>query len=163
MWRGSGELGITASVQPVHVIDDMDLADRLLGDRGAFMYNFRSLADAGALLVFGSDAPVADPNPFLGMHAAMCRQRPDRMRMGNWYEAESVSLVQAIHAYTLGPARAAGWQDTIGSIEMGKRADIIALDRNLFAISGSNVESDEIAGTQVELTMFDGKIVYARL
>ena len=156
-------LGITASVQPVHVIDDIDLADRLLGERGARMYNFRSLLEAGALVAFGSDAPVANPSPLLGIHAAIYRQRPARMQRGSWYEAESVLLEQAIYAYTMAPARATGWQEIVGSIELGKRADINVLDRNLFEIAQSDVVGDEIADTKVDLTMFDGHIVHSRL
>ena len=65
------QLNITASVQPIHATDDLDVSDRLLGARGAHMYNFRSLLESGALLAFGSDAPVADPNPFLGFPASI--------------------------------------------------------------------------------------------
>ena len=76
------QLGITASVQPIHATDDMDTADLFLRERGAHMYNFRTLFASGALVAFGSDAPVSDPNPFLGFHAALTRQRPERMGTG---------------------------------------------------------------------------------
>ena len=85
------------------------------------------------------------------------------MTDGTWYEDESISLEQAIYAYTMGPAVAAGWQDDIGSIELGKRADIIALDRDLFEIVDSQVLSDEVSGTKVDMTMFGGVITNSNL
>ncbi|MFN2201266.1 MAG: amidohydrolase, partial [Caldilineaceae bacterium] len=163
-----GALGITASVQPVHIIDDIAIADRILGERGAHMYNFHSLLSSGALLAFGSDAPVADPNPFLGIHSALYRRQPDQMEKGAWYPAETISLEAAIHAYTMGPAHATGWHHEIGSVELGKRADIIALDRNLFELVGTDTvdaaSADAgIADTEVELVLFNGEIVHEDL
>lgn len=153
-------LGLTASVQPIHVTDDMDMADRVLGSRADRVYRFRSLADSGALLALGSDAPVSDPNPFLGIHAALYRQRPERMSRGAWYADEKLNLAQAIEGYTLGAARAAGWAETIGSVSPGKRADLIVLDRDLFSLAESGDPGREIADTEVLMTFFDGELVY---
>ncbi len=155
-------LGITASMQPIHATDDMDTADRFLGGRGAHMYNFRSLLESGALLVFGSDAPVADPNPFLGFHAALVRQRPERLPASPWYANERISLAETVYAYTLGAARAAGWERMIGSLTPGKLADLIVVDRDLFAVEAAGNVGREIADTQVEMTVFGGEIVYRR-
>lgn len=154
------QLKVTASVQPIHATDDMDTADLLLGERTRHAYAFRSLLDSGALLAFGSDAPVADPNPFLGIHAAVLRQRPERAGMPAWHPEERVSLEAALHAYTLGAARAAGWQKVIGSLTPGKRADLIVLDRDLFALVEEGITGREIADTQVVLTLFGGEIVW---
>jgi hypothetical protein len=151
---------ITASVQPVHAIDDMETAERVLGSRADRVYNFQSLAQSGALLALGSDAPVADPSPFLGLHAAVCRQRPGQMALGPWHGEQALTLPQAIYGYSLGAARAAGWHETIGSIQPGKRADITVLDRDLFAIVDVGVTGSEIADTQVVMTVFDGRVVY---
>jgi predicted amidohydrolase YtcJ len=153
-------LNITASVQPVHVIDDMVTADFVLGWRANRVYNFHSLLESGALLVLGSDAPVADPNPFLGIHAALYRQKPDNMAAGPWYGDQCLTLAQTIEGYTLGAAKAAGWEQVIGSITPGKRADLIVLDRDLFALESAGVSGSEIADTQVLLTLFDGRIVH---
>jgi len=165
------QLGITASVQPTHLIDDMDTADLLLGARGQHTYPFRTLLESGALLALGSDAPVADPNPFLGIHAARYRQRPTRMTDGAWYPHQCLTLEQAIYGYTLGAARAAGWQTIIGSITPGKCADLIVLDRNLFTLAehgvrgakmrGAKMRGAEMADTQVEMTLFNGAMVFA--
>lgn len=156
------QLGVTASVQPIHVIDDMDTADRFLGERGAHMYNFRSLIESGALVAFGSDAPVADPNPFVGIHAALVRQRVERLPAPPWYAGECITLAQAIEAYTLGAARAAGWERTIGSITPGKRGDLIVLDRDLFALTLEEINAGAVAQVFPVLTVFDGRIVYRR-
>jgi predicted amidohydrolase YtcJ len=156
------QLGITASVQPIHATDDIDTADLFLGARGANMYNFHALFASGALVAFGSDAPVADPNPFLGFHAALTRQRPERMARGSWYGDERVTLEQTIFAYTLGAAQAGGWDKVIGSLIPSKLADLIVLDRDLFALSAQGVTGREVADTQVDMTVFGGEIVYTR-
>ena len=154
------QLGITASVQPIHATDDMDTADLLLGARTAHMYNFRSLLASGALLALGSDAPVADPNPFLGFHAALVRQRPERAERPAWHGAERIGLKETILGYTKNAAQAGGWADTIGSLEAGKRADMIVLDRDLFELTRQGFQGREVADTQVAMTIFDGEIVY---
>ncbi len=153
-------LNLTASVQPTHALDDMETADLLLGERAAHTYTFRALLDAGARLAFGSDAPVADPSPWLGLHAAVVRQRPERAGMPPWYGAQRITLDEALHAYTLAPAEAAGWQRTIGSLRIGARADLILLDRDLFALSSEAVAAGALAQAQVRLTLFDGAIVW---
>ena len=151
-------LGLTASVQPIHVLDDMDTANRLLGKRAVNSYRFRSLAESGALLALGSDAPVADPNPFLGIHAAVTRQLPDRMSEEPWYGRERLTLEQSIFGYTMGPALASGWHQTIGSISRGKKADMIVLDRNPFELVADGIAGDELADVDVRMSIFDGKI-----
>jgi predicted amidohydrolase YtcJ len=153
------QLNITASVQPIHLTDDRDLTDRYWGDRAANTYAFRSLLQAGARLAFGSDAPVADPNPFLGIHAALVRRRPHDTR-GSWQPQEMLGLEEIIYAYTLGAAQAVGWEATIGSLTPGKRADLIVLDRDLFELAKQPRNVDEIAGAQVLATCFDGDFVY---
>jgi len=102
----------------------------------------------------------ADPSPFVGIQAAVCRQRPEQMAAGPWYGSEALSLEQTIQGYTMGAARAAGWQETIGSIAPGKRADITVLDRDLFAVVESGVGGREIVDTRVVMTVFDGRVVY---
>lgn len=155
------KLGITASVQPIHATDDMDTADLLVGPRGAHMYNFRTLRDLGTLCAYGSDAPVADVNPFLGMHAGLTRQRAERMEQAPWYPDERISMADVIHGYTKGAAQAAGWDSVIGSIWPGKRADLIVLDRDLFDLADRGITGDELATAKVELTIFDGEIVHS--
>lgn len=156
------QLNITASVQPLHITDDMATADHVLGRRADRVYRFRSLADSGALLALGSDAPVADPNPFLGIQAAVCRQKAAAMTAGAWYGAERLTMAQTIAGYTIGAAKAAGWDEISGTIKPGKLADLIVLDRDLFALEEKGITGAEIAETEVLLTVFDGRIVYEK-
>jgi hypothetical protein len=156
------KLNITASVQPLHVLDDMETAERLLGSRADRVYRFNSLLTSGALLALGSDAPVADPNPFRGIHAAVCRQQPDQMTAEPWYGAERLTMAETIEGYTLSAAKAAGWDEISGSITPGKLADLVVLDRDLFALEAAGIKGSEIVETEVVLTIFDGRIVYKR-
>lgn len=152
-------LDITASVQPLHAPDDRDVADRFLTERTGFTYAFRSLLDAGTRLAFGSDAPVANPNPWWGIYAAVCRQRADSNR-APWHPEQAVTLPEAIHAYTMGAAEAGGWARAIGSITPGKRGDLIVLDRDIIALAEHPKLRPRIADATVLLTVFDGDIVY---
>jgi predicted amidohydrolase YtcJ len=157
------ELQVTASLQPGHVLDDMDTAQAYLGQRARLAYRFGGLARSGALLAFGSDAPVSDVNPFYGIHGAVCRQRPERMEQGAWYPEERLSMQQTLEAYTVGAARAAGRDRLTGSLERGKRADLVVLDRDLFELERQGIRGSEVADTRVLLTMFDGEIVHREL
>jgi predicted amidohydrolase YtcJ len=149
------QLGVVASVQPVHILDDWHVADRVWGPRARYAYAFRSLLDHGTQLAFGSDAPVASLNPLLGIQAAVTRQGRDGEPADGWYPQERLTVAEAIHGYTVGPARLAGKDDRQGSISPGKWADLVVLARNLFEIP-----PDEIAATEVALTVFDGQVVY---
>ena len=147
------KLGITASVQPIHATDDMIAVERLWGARGVNSYPFRRLLDSGAILAFGSDWPVADVNPFAGIHAAVTRQRRNGSPAGGWYPAERLTVEEAIAAYTIGPAQAIGRSHIEGRLAPGYFADIIVLDRNLLTI-----EPEAIAETKVEMVVFNGEV-----
>ena len=150
-------LKVVASVQPLHVPDDIVVHDQYLGEKAAWVYTFRSLMEAGVPVIFGSDAPVSDPNPLWGIHAAATRQRQDGTPAGGWYPEERISVDQAVRAYTLAPALATGQGHLLGSISPGKLADLIVLDRDIFSI-----DTQEIASAQVDLTVFDGRVVFER-
>ena len=154
------ELGVTASLQPVHILDDMDTADAYLGERSKDTYRLGSLHRSGALLAFGSDAPVAEINPFHGIHGAVVRQRPDRLDQPSWQPQELLDLETTLRAYTIGAAQAAGWDRLTGSLVPGKKADLCVLDRDLFKVVEGEIKGDEITSTQVIMTIFDGKIVH---
>lgn len=154
------ELDLTASMQPIHAPDDRELAERLLGERTRTTYTFRSLLDAGTRLAFGSDAPVANPNPWWGIYAALCRKHVDDNERPPWHPEQAITLPEAIHAYTLGAAQAGGWARTIGSITPGKRGDLIILDRDIFALAQHPETIADLAHTKVLMTLFDGAIVY---
>jgi len=148
-------LPVVASAQPIHVTDDVPLSDVALGDRARFCYPFRHMLDAGVHLAFGSDAPVADPNPFWGMHAAVTRQKRDGTPAGGWYPEQRVSVAEAVWGFTMGAALASGQGADLGTISPGKLADLVVLDRDIFAIEPAGIHK-----TQVIMTVFDGRVVY---
>jgi predicted amidohydrolase YtcJ len=150
-----GPLGLVASVQPLHLTDDMDMIDRACGSRARWAYAFRDLLNAGTVLALGSDCPVASPNPFWGIHAAVTRQRRDGTPNGGWYPEQKLSLAEAIWGYTMGAAVASGQESDLGSLTPGKLADLIVLDQDIF-----EVPPEQIHETKVVMTVFDGRIVY---
>ncbi|MCO6453090.1 MAG: amidohydrolase [Caldilineales bacterium] len=149
------EMAITASVQPIHCTDDITNADRFWGERGRNTYAFRSLLDAGTLLAFGSDAPVANPNPWLGISAAVTRQRTDGTPTGGWYPEQRLSVAESVRAYTVDAAATIGQAHQQGRIAPGYLADVIVLDRDIFTCA-----PDEIANAAVEMTVIGGRIVH---
>jgi predicted amidohydrolase YtcJ len=149
------ELGVVASMQPIHCTSDMPVARRLWGERCRYAYAWRSLLDHGAALAFGSDSPVESMDPWAGIHAAVTRQRADGIPAGGWYPEERITVEEAVRAYTLGAAYAAGETHLKGSIEEGKVADLIVLDRDIFQVT-----PQEILGTQVQMTVLGGEVVY---
>lgn len=123
------ELDITASMQPIHATSDMEMATAYWGERTAYSYAPKSQIDQGALVVFGSDAPVESPNPWLGIHAAVTRQRVDGTPgPDGWHPEGRVSFHQALTAFTVNPARAAGREKSQGKLVPGYWADLIVLD-----------------------------------
>jgi predicted amidohydrolase YtcJ len=150
-------LNVVASVQPIHVVDDMAMVEQSVGLRGRFTYAFRDLLEAGVPLALGSDCPVADPNPWWGIHAAVTRQRRDGNPPGGWYPAQRLTVAEAVWGFTMGPAQASGRSDELGSITPGKLADLVVLDRDILTI-----EPMEIADAQVVMTVLGGQVVYRR-
>jgi predicted amidohydrolase YtcJ len=152
------KMGIVASVQPIHATDDYIQADRLWGARGANCYNFRSLLNSGAVVAFGSDCPVADPNPFLGIYAAVTRQRKDGLPEGGWYPDERLTVAEAVYAYTVAAHQVVGRDNILGRIAPGYLADMIVVDRDIFT-----VPPREIVDTVVEWVVFDGELISPHL
>jgi predicted amidohydrolase YtcJ len=148
-------LGLVASVQPSHVIDDMAMVDQACGERARWTYAFRHLVDAGTVLALGSDCPVASPNPFRGIYAAVTRQRHDGTPPGGWHPSQRLTVAEAVWGYTVGPAHASGQVAQQGSLTPGKLADLIVLDRDILTIP-----PEDIADASVWLTVFNGQIVY---
>lgn len=153
--RRLGRLGVVASVQPIHVPDDFPMIERSAGPRGQWAYPFRDLLAAGVPLAFGSDCPVADPNPLWGIHAAVTRQMREGTPSSGWYPHQRLSVAEAVWGFSMGAALVSGREAELGSITPGKLADLVVLDRDIFEI-----EPMEIAQTQVVMTVFSGKIVF---
>jgi predicted amidohydrolase YtcJ len=142
-------LGVAASMQPIHATSDRRMADAALGDRVATSYAWRSILDSGALLAFGSDAPVEDPNPFLGIHAAVVRSSPGDDPAPPWVPEQRLSLPEALAAYTTGPARLAGRPHRGGRLAAGCYADLIVLDADPFQTRSERLHALEPAATMV--------------
>jgi predicted amidohydrolase YtcJ len=150
-------LGIVACMQPLHATDEIELWNRYLGPDFSHGYCFRSLIDQGAQVVFGSDCPVSDPNPFWAIHAAVTRRRRDGTPPGGWFPEQCITVTEAVRAYTLAAALACGRESELGSLVPGKLADLVVLDRNIFEI-----DPMEIHRTSVDMTIFDGSIAFER-
>jgi len=151
------DLGVIASIQPSHCIDDMRWAEKRIGDRVKHSYLFNSFVKANVHIAFGTDWAVEPLNPMLGLYAAVTREFPEGGPAGGWFPDEKITLAQAIEFYTLGAAYAE-FQETIkGSIQVGKLADLVVLDKNLF-----EAPPREILTTKVDLTLLAGKVVFKR-
>lgn len=151
------ELGVIASMQPVHIPGDIPIAERYWGARSRDAFVTRSFLDAGVPLCFGSDAAVETLDPMKGIWAAVCRQRWDGTPEQGWYPAQRLSVAEAVHAYTLGAAYASGEEALKGSIQPGKLADFTVLDRDIF-----QVPTDEIRDVHVAMTILNGEVVYEK-
>ncbi|MGW3954898.1 amidohydrolase [Streptomyces sp. NPDC004752] len=147
-------LGIIASMQPVHCTSDMDLVDSLLAEQDLSSYAWRAMLDAGVPLAFGSDAPIEHPNPFAALHAAVTRTRPDGTPSGGWQPEQRLSVAEAITAHTLGPAHAAGEEQTKGVLALGRLADLIAVDTDPYV--------DVLPTTRVLTTVVGGEVRWQR-
>jgi hypothetical protein len=149
-------LNVALCVTPANMVLDMNLIDSAVGEKGKWTYAFRQLIDTGVPVMFSSDCPVCDPDPLLGIHAAVTRQRIDGTPKGGWYPDSRVTVAEALKAYTSTPA-AVHNSDDIGTIAPGKRADLAVLSGNLLVNSPSHLPE-----IWVEMTLFDGRIVHRR-
>jgi hypothetical protein len=151
------KLGVIASMQPYHAIDDGRWAGTYIGRRVRTTYAFRSLLDAGATLAFGSDWYVAPPTPLEGIYAAVTRRTLDDRNPGGWVPEEKITVEEALRAYTVHAAFAAFDEARRGTLAPGRLADFVMLDRNLFEIA-----PEEIRHVQVALTVAGGRVVAGR-
>lgn len=147
------KLKLVASMQPIHALADMDAVDLLWGERGRNAYVFGDVSRKGIPYAFGSDAPVESPNPFIGIHAAVNRSRPGESRV--WYPEQRLTLSQAIHGYTAGPAMVAGHGSLGGQLVPGAFPDLILLDQDPF-----QMDSYELYSLRPLATMVAGSWVH---
>ena len=128
-----------------------------VGERGEHYWPTRSLLDSGALIAAGSDWPAAvpDENPWVGIEALVTRADPRHETPGTLWKEQAVTLPEALRIFTFNGARALRLERQTGSLEKGKSADLIVLDRNLF-----RVPIGEVGGTKVQMTLFEGRVVY---
>ncbi|MCC7032791.1 MAG: amidohydrolase [Acidobacteria bacterium] len=155
-----GPLGVVASLQPAHGVPpsaDDPWAANLGPERASRGWMSHSLAKAGATLAFGSDWPVADLDPLVGIFVAVNRTDTDGEPEGGWIPDERLLLEDAIKAYTASAAWASFDEQRKGTIETDMLADIIILSEDLFALPPGRLLEAEVVTTIV-----DGKVVYRR-
>lgn len=151
------QLGVIASMQPIHCTSDIEAADALWGPRCALAYAWRSVRDSGATLAFGSDAPVETMNPWRGIHAAVTRQRPGGHPEGGWHPEQRIGVEEALWAYCVGPAIASGEQREKGRIAPGALADLAVL-------TGDPIRSApaELHAITAAMTIVAGRVAFER-
>ncbi len=152
------QLGIIPSMQPTHATSDQNMAEQRVGhERIKGAYAWRTFLDQGSKIACGSDFPIESPNPFEGLHAAVTRQNNANVPVGGWYKNQAMTLTEAFRCFTLDAAYAAHQEKVVGSLETGKWADFIVVDRDIFKIS-----PEQLGKTQVLQTWMGGKKVYSR-
>jgi predicted amidohydrolase YtcJ len=144
-------------MQPYHLtLDNNEKISRIGLTRCRYEWPHRSLLDSGARLAFGTDYPVVGFNPFPSIYAAVTRC-DDEGRPTGVNPEENISMADALKAYTVGSAYAYGREHDLGTLECGKLADIVVVDKNLFTIPQT-----EIRDCSIEMTIMDGRIVYKK-
>ncbi|WP_327997007.1 amidohydrolase [Brevibacillus choshinensis] len=155
------KLGVIASMQPEHLgfneEQRLNYVSRIGQEREPFVFAMKKLKDSGALLAFGTDYPIAQLNPMLGIYRALTRIGFDGLPKEGFNPQERLSLPEVLRNYTLSPAYGSFREQELGTLEVGKLADLVVLDRNLF-----DIPVEEIQNVQVVLTMADGEIVYQK-
>lgn len=154
-----GKLGVIASMQPLHSYPDADTlnvwAHNIGPDRASRAWAWKSIADAGGHLAFGSDWPVVTLNPWEGIQTAVTRQTAEGTPAGGFVPEQRLTVAQAVDAYTLGAAFAGRREKTEGSLETGKLADLIIVSQNIF-----DINPHKIGATKVLTTIVGGRLAY---
>ncbi len=149
-------LHVIASMQPYHCIDDGRWAEKIIGhERSKTTYAFRSLLDAGAIMAFGSDWFVAPPTPLMGIYAATTRRTLDGKNPTGWIPEQKISVEEALRAYTIDAAYASFEEKVKGSLEPGKLADFVILEKDITTLA-----PQQIGDVTVLMTVVGGKVVY---
>ncbi|MGG0758027.1 amidohydrolase [Bacillus paramycoides] len=153
------KLGVIASMQPEHLGLGKEQRKTYVScvgnEREPFIFAMKTIKDSGAMLAFGTDYPIVQLNPMLGIYRALTRIGYDGSPTEGWNPQERLSLSEVLRNYTLSPAYGSFRERELGTLEIGKLADLVVLNRNLFEIP-----VEEIRDVQVVLTMVDGAIVF---
>ncbi len=150
------ELGVIASMQGIHATSDGPWVPQRLGEERARRkaYVWRSLLDAEAVICNGTDVPVEPISPIASLHASITREMADGER---FFPEQAMSRLEALKSYTIHCAYAVFEEDRLGTIEVGKLADLVVVDRNLLEVS-----DEELPEARVDLTMVGGEIRFRR-
>ena len=145
-----------AYVQPIFLHYDLHIVeDRVGKELASTSYAFKTMHDLGIHVAYGTDAPVEDLNPFECMYCAVTRKDLSGYPNNGFYTDECVTINEAINAYTIGSAYSSFEENIKGTLEVGKLADIVVVDRDLYA-----VDSGEIKDAKAIMTIVGGKIVF---
>ena len=147
------QLGVIPSMQATHATSDKNMAQDRIGEvriQGA--YAWRKLMQADTLIANGSDFPVESPDPFWGLHASVTRQDQSNEPPGGWLPDERMSLEEAFASFTVNAAFAGHQENLLGTLEAGKKADFIIIDRDIFKIP-----ENELWQTQALETWVNGE------
>lgn len=142
-------LGIIASMQAIHATSDKNMAEDRLGERIQGAYAWRKLLNAGAVIAAGSDFPVESPNPFWGLHASVTRQDKSNSPANGWKPEEKMTITEAFRSFTIDAAFAGHQESMVGSLDVGKKADFILLDKDLFKVPTKNIWQIKVTETWV--------------
>lgn len=152
------KLNLIASMQPTHATSDMNMAeDRIGKERIKGAYAWQTFLKQGTVIAGGSDFPVESANPFYGLHAAVTRTDHEGRPINGWHPEEAMTLPEAFRAFTLDAAYAQHQEKTLGSLEKGKWADFILVDRDLFKVAPADIWKIQVLETWVA-----GERVYAK-
>jgi len=150
------QLGVIASMQPYHAIDDGRWAEQRIGhDRASRTYAFRTFVNHKVRLAFGTDWDVAPLNPMLGVYAAVTRATLDGKNPNGWFPEQKLTVAESVEAYTMGSAYAEFQDHKKGSISVGKLADMVILSDDIFTI-----DPVKIRDVKVLRTIVGGRTVY---
>jgi predicted amidohydrolase YtcJ len=144
------QLGVIASMQPIHATSDMETAVKHWGSRTKDSYAIRTMLNSGATVVFGSDAPIEKIDPLPGIHATVTRRRADGSPGADgWHPEQKLTIAETIHGFTTAAAITSGQEARLGSIAPGKLADLTIFGRDIFTIPPDDLLEVEISGTMV--------------
>ncbi len=149
------QYGLVASMQPIHIADDVKTAEKFWGRRSQFAYPMRSLLSQGTPLAFGSDAPVAEANPLKGIFSAVWRKFKFDLQEPSWIPEEAITVSQAFSAFTRGVAQAAMYNNLLGELSPGKLADFIVLDQNPF-----EARPESFKKIKINMTVLNGEKMF---
>jgi len=153
------QVGILPAMQPTHAISDKSMVEERIGsERMKGAYAWRTVIDSGSILVGGSDAPVELVNPFYGIHAAVTRMDSEGRPPGGWYPDQKMTRSEAVRAFTIWTAVGQFEESIKGSLEVGKFADMVVIDRDILTCN-----EDAIRDTRVIATILAGETVYGGL
>jgi predicted amidohydrolase YtcJ len=147
------QIRFIASMQPIHISGDIDIAQKYWGDKCNFAYPYRTLFDTGIPVIMGSDAPIEDMNPLKGIYSAITRKKLNSKNRKPFYPNQRILLYEALKAYITTPHIFFGKGNVLGSLKEGKQADLVLLSEDIF-----KVKNEKLPDIKIEMTLSKGHI-----